>query len=175
MDFFGQQERARTKTTALVLYFVLAVALMVAAVYAASLLILHFTQVVSEAGAPVPVTSSLLSWRSIALWDPQLFGWVVVGTLGVVLAGAAYKLLRLSRGGSEVAEELGGRLLAAEPTDADERRLRSAIGSRKVGDVERLIGRDRFLYEVRRRGFRAIENAGQFVIFCNRQPVHVLD
>ncbi|MEF3046198.1 N-(5'-phosphoribosyl)anthranilate isomerase [Pseudotabrizicola sp. L79] len=46
---------------------------------------------------------------------------------------------------------------------------------RKVGDVERLIGRDRFLYEVRRRGFRAIENAGQFVIFCNRQPVHVLD
>lgn len=49
------------------------------------------------------------------------------------------------------------------------------IVRRKVADVERLIGRERFLYEVRRRGFRAIENAGQFVIFCNRQPVRVLE
>lgn len=49
------------------------------------------------------------------------------------------------------------------------------IVRRKVADVERLIGRERFLYEVRRRGFRAIENAGQFVIFCNRQAVRVLE
>ena len=123
MDFFGQQARARTKTTALVLYFVLAIGFIVAAVYAASLLILHFTEVPADAGAPV----ALASWRSIAPWDPQLFGWVVVGTLAVVLAGAAYKFLRLARGGSEVAEELGGRLLAAEPTDADERRLRNVV------------------------------------------------
>ena len=46
---------------------------------------------------------------------------------------------------------------------------------RKVRDVERLIGRERFLYEVRRRGFRAVENAGQFIIFCNREPVYILD
>lgn len=123
MDFFGQQARARTKTTALVLYFVLAVIVIVAAVYAASLLILHFTQLPVDAGAP----AALASWRSIAPWDPQLFGGVVVGTLGVVLAGAAYKFLRLARGGSEVAEELGGRLLAADPTNADERRLRNVV------------------------------------------------
>jgi hypothetical protein len=46
---------------------------------------------------------------------------------------------------------------------------------RKVSDVERLIGRERFLYEVRRRGFRAVENAGQFIVFCNREPVYVLN
>jgi hypothetical protein len=46
---------------------------------------------------------------------------------------------------------------------------------RKVSDVERLVGRDRFLHEVRRRGFRAVENAGQFIVFCNREPVHILD
>ena len=46
---------------------------------------------------------------------------------------------------------------------------------RKVSDVERLIGRERFLHEVRRRGFRAVENAGQFIVFCNREPVHVLN
>jgi len=45
---------------------------------------------------------------------------------------------------------------------------------RKVADVERLIGRDRFLHEVHRRGFRVVENAGQFVIFCNRDPVYLL-
>lgn len=45
---------------------------------------------------------------------------------------------------------------------------------RKVVDVERLVGRKRFLYEVQRRGFHAVENAGQFIIFCNQDPVHVL-
>ncbi len=48
------------------------------------------------------------------------------------------------------------------------------IVRRQVRDVERLIGRDRFLHEIRRRGFRAVENAGHFVIFCNTEPVHVL-
>lgn len=49
------------------------------------------------------------------------------------------------------------------------------IVRRKVADVERLIGRQRFLHEVHRRGFRVVENAGQFVIFCNRQPVRLLE
>ncbi|WP_435259647.1 N-(5'-phosphoribosyl)anthranilate isomerase [Thioclava sp. FR2] len=39
---------------------------------------------------------------------------------------------------------------------------------RKSADVDRLIGRDRFFYEVRRRGFRVVENSGQFIVFCNR-------
>lgn len=46
---------------------------------------------------------------------------------------------------------------------------------RKVSDVERLIGRERFLHEVRRRGFRVVENAGQFIVFCNREPVYLLN
>lgn len=46
---------------------------------------------------------------------------------------------------------------------------------RKVNDVERLVGRERFLHEVRRWGFRVVENAGQFIVFCNREPVYVLN
>ena len=46
---------------------------------------------------------------------------------------------------------------------------------RKVSDVERLIGRERFLFEVRRRGYRVVENAGQFIVFCNTEPVYVLN
>lgn len=49
------------------------------------------------------------------------------------------------------------------------------IVRRQVRDVERLVGRERFLREVRRRGYRAVENAGQFVVFCNRDPVRLLD
>jgi hypothetical protein len=45
---------------------------------------------------------------------------------------------------------------------------------RKVADVERLIGRKRFLYEVNRRGFHDVENAGQFIVFCNQDPVNLL-
>ncbi len=48
------------------------------------------------------------------------------------------------------------------------------IVRRQVRDVERLIGRERFLREIRRRGFRVIENAGHFVIICNNEPVRVL-
>ncbi|WP_225029583.1 N-(5'-phosphoribosyl)anthranilate isomerase [Xinfangfangia pollutisoli] len=42
---------------------------------------------------------------------------------------------------------------------------------RKIRDVERFVGREVFLDEMRRRGFPVIENAGQFVIFCNREPI----
>jgi len=28
--------------------------------------------------------------------------------------------------------------------------------------------------ELHRRGFRAVENAGQMVIFCNREPVRIV-
>lgn len=45
---------------------------------------------------------------------------------------------------------------------------------RSVRDVERIVGRGAFEQEVRRRGYHAVENAGQFVIFCNRGPVRVV-
>ena len=42
---------------------------------------------------------------------------------------------------------------------------------RKLRDIERYVGRDDFLKELNRRGFTAVENAGQLVIFCNREPL----
>ena len=49
-----------------------------------------------------------------------------------------------------------------------------AVIRRKSRDIDRLIGRDVFLREVRRRGYHAVENAGQIVIFCNAEPVRPL-
>jgi hypothetical protein len=46
---------------------------------------------------------------------------------------------------------------------------------RQVRDVERILGRGAFEAYLKRRGFRAVENAGQYVIFCNRDPLRVID
>ena len=49
-----------------------------------------------------------------------------------------------------------------------------AVIRRQVRDVERYVGRHAFMAEMRRRGFPVVENAGQFVIFCNREPLRRL-
>jgi len=45
---------------------------------------------------------------------------------------------------------------------------------RKLSDIDRYYGREAFVAELRRRGFRAVENSGQLVIFCNRAPVRIV-
>ena len=42
---------------------------------------------------------------------------------------------------------------------------------RQVRDIDRFYGRGAFLAEMQRRGYPVIENAGQFVIFCNQEPI----
>lgn len=49
-----------------------------------------------------------------------------------------------------------------------------AVIRRKARDIETYCGWDLFLEELRRRGFRAVENAGQIIIFCNQAPVRPL-
>ena len=49
-----------------------------------------------------------------------------------------------------------------------------AVIRRKARDIDRFAGMDLFLQEVDRRGYQAVENAGQIVIFCNRDPVRRL-
>lgn len=45
---------------------------------------------------------------------------------------------------------------------------------RKTRDMERMVGRAMFEQEIRRRGFTAVENAGQVIVFCNAQPVRLM-
>jgi hypothetical protein len=46
-----------------------------------------------------------------------------------------------------------------------------AVIRRKVRDIDRYVGRAKFEDELKRRGFQAFENAGQWVIFCNKEPI----
>lgn len=53
--------------------------------------------------------------------------------------------------------------------------LSGGVVRRKVRDVERIVGRDTFRAELRKRGYRAIENGAHFVILCNRLPMRVFE
>lgn len=118
MDFFEHQDKARKNTKVLVVYFVIAVACIIASVYIASLLIFYGASAKQQPGVPPP---------ELVLWDPKLFLYVVLGTLGVVIIGSLYKTAALAKGGSAVAEALGGRLVNPNTTHPDERKLRNLI------------------------------------------------
>jgi Zn-dependent protease with chaperone function len=114
VDFFTHQDRARRNTRRLVVLFVLAVAAIVAAVYLAVVVFLMTT----EAGRFVVENG---------IGAPEVLFPVVAGTLFVIAAGSGYKTLQLSAGGPVVGRLLGGRPLAPNTTDADERRVLNVV------------------------------------------------
>ncbi|HUF40607.1 MAG TPA: M48 family metallopeptidase [Verrucomicrobiae bacterium] len=119
MDFFEHQDKARKNTKLLVFYFALAVVCIIASVYLAALLIFHATSPQQQQpGALAP---------ALVLWNPQLFLYAVLGTLGVVVIGSLYKTAALAKGGSAVAEMLGGRLISPSTTHPEERKLQNVI------------------------------------------------
>ncbi len=50
-----------------------------------------------------------------------------------------------------------------------------AVIRRKTRDIERYVGRTGFEAELKRRGYHAVENAGQMVIFCNQEAVLLIN
>src|SRR5258708_5609761 len=114
MDFFEQQEKARRKTKRLVIYFVLAVVLMVAAIYLVMALI--FLRKKMDPSLPLG-----------GLWHAELFLGTLTGTLCIIAFGTLYKVAQLRQGGGAVAQMLGGRPMALAPDDLDEKKLRHVI------------------------------------------------
>ncbi|MBN1257858.1 MAG: M48 family metalloprotease [Planctomycetes bacterium] len=118
MDFFEHQDRARKNTKLLIFYFVIAVGCIITSVYFAVLLIFH--------GAMLK-TQGVEQARALVLWDPQIFMFSAVATLAVVCFGSLYKIFSLSGNGGSVAKSLGGRVVAANTRDPDERRLLNVV------------------------------------------------
>lgn len=46
---------------------------------------------------------------------------------------------------------------------------------RSARDVARIVGCARFENEIRRRGYRAVRNGATYVVFCNREPLVLID
>lgn len=51
---------------------------------------------------------------------------------------------------------------------------RGAVVRRSVRWVAREIGIERFVAEVRGRGYHMVETGGQFIVICNRDPLRVI-
>jgi len=119
MDFFARQDKARKKTKWLVIYFVLAVAAMIVAVYIAAILI--FSGIQSHHhyyNEQQP---------QFNLWNMQLFLGVALGTIAVILIGSSYKTMALASGGSAVSEMMGARPVNPNATNPDERKLLNVV------------------------------------------------
>ncbi|MGX9430476.1 MULTISPECIES: M48 family metallopeptidase [Bradyrhizobium] len=109
-NFFQQQDSARRQTFRLVVYFVLAILILIALVYGLLLAL-------SMSGAPEPV-----SW-----WQPDLLLLAAPG-VGLVVGGAsAFKVAQLASGGQAVALMLGGEEVPGTTTDLREKRLLNVV------------------------------------------------
>lgn len=107
MDFFEAQDRARGRSRTLVVLFLLAVALIIAGVYA----VVH-----------------LLVWPGPgAPFEPRLLGIVAAAVAIIVGGGTGWRVLGLRQGGSHVAELLGGRRVEPGTRNPDERRLLNVV------------------------------------------------
>src|SRR5205823_2467477 len=131
VDFFDRQDKARRNTTLLVFYFVLAVlSLLLAVNVVVSLLFIGFTNYGLVIRNLNPVSSA--NELSLPWSHGELLFLVTIGTLSVILIGSVFKTLQLARGGSAVAELLGGRLIDSNTTDADERKLLNVVDEMSI-------------------------------------------
>jgi len=126
MDFFEAQERARKRTSRLVVLFVFAVIGTVVAGYTSAMLL------VSQQGSNRHSrrnsyyndidSSAVQSW-----WNPQIFLCVAGGTTAVVGLASLFKWGQMRRGGSAIAEMVGGRAVDLKTTNLRERKLLNVV------------------------------------------------
>jgi Zn-dependent protease with chaperone function len=109
-SFFQQQDSARRKTFQLVVYFVLAILILITLVYGLLLWL-------STDSAHEPV-----SW-----WKPELLLLAALGVCLVVGGASAFKVAQLASGGQAVALMLGGKEVPGTTTDARRKRLLNIV------------------------------------------------
>ena len=119
MNFFEHQDEARTKSGRLIALFVAAVLALSLAVYLVFVLLEPF--------ATIQAQSVGGKARAFDFWQPDMLAGCVIGTAGIVLFGMFLKVKSLGRGGSAVAESLGGTRINPSTSDPHERRLLNVV------------------------------------------------
>jgi Zn-dependent protease with chaperone function len=114
MDFFSEQDAAHRRTWLLVTYFVLAMIVMIAALYIVAVAI-------------TPVAAGAEPGAEIQWFRPDILLITALVVGGIVGLGSAYKIMELRGGGETVAGMLGGRRLNPNATDLAERRLLNVV------------------------------------------------
>jgi Zn-dependent protease with chaperone function len=122
MNFFAHQDSARRRTILLVVLLFAALAVVVFAVYALTIVGLKFhgaynlRYTVESRPAPLP------------FWNPRIFSIVLLGVSALVLGGSVWKYRQLSAGGGwTVAQMVGADSLCPDTQDADEKRFLNVV------------------------------------------------
>ena len=114
MNFFTQQHKARQRTSLLVLYFILAIVLIVVAVNVAAYVIFY-------------LSSTDTSFSAEPWFEQPYWIWISVATILVIMFGTVRDLVRLGGGGTAVAEMVGARRISSATSDPDEKRLINVV------------------------------------------------
>ena len=117
MNFFQNQHKARHKTWVLVVYFLLAVVLIMLAVNLAIFAVFYLTS-----SKHPGQTYGLADWFS----TPYAV-WVSLGTFAVIAIGSMNTFAKLRGGGRAVAELVGARKIDHNTSDIQERRLINVV------------------------------------------------
>ncbi|REL33718.1 hypothetical protein DYD21_09935 [Rhodohalobacter sp. SW132] len=107
MDFFDAQDRARRMTWKLIGLYTAAVILIIVSIYFVTLIVFGYS------GAP----------GDSRLWQPGLFLTVSIVVSILIMSGTFFRISQLRKGGSAVAEMLGGRKVEPSTRDPKERQL----------------------------------------------------
>ena len=114
-DFFERQDKAHSKTTLLVVYFILAVLGTIAALYA--VIVPTWSFVLTRSKEEV-----VIDW-----WNPYFLLWIGLGTIAVVGIFSLSKIQSLRSGGGVVASSLGGRKIEPFNDSAAYQRLLNVV------------------------------------------------
>lgn len=115
MDFFEAQDRAKRNTGKLVVLYLLAVSGILFSVYLVAM-VLFYSQVSDFEGS---ITE--------ALWNPTVLAVISTIVFTVIAIGTLFRIAQLRKGGSAVAEMLGGRKLEPSSTDPNENQLMNIV------------------------------------------------
>jgi Zn-dependent protease with chaperone function len=115
MDFFDHQDRARRNTFLLIVYFVIAVVMVIAAVYLTMLCI------------AVALTRNSEHPIYFNGWHPVLLSTVILVVTCMIAIGSLYKIWTLGGHGENVALALGGEKIPPNTRNLDERILLNVV------------------------------------------------
>jgi len=118
VNFFERQEEAKGRTTLLVILFVIAVTVVVAATTYAVRTSATMALAYRKNRPWVPITPDL---------ERRITYAAAGATLALILGGTIVRLVQLGSGGASVARMLGGRRVSTDTRDPDERKLLNVV------------------------------------------------
>jgi len=126
MNFFRHQEKAKFRTTILIVMLIIAVCFLVALASLAVAAFIYFFADNSNLLSNHAFNNGMRLDFSELIYSPRSF-WVAVLVILAVFLGSLYKWIQMKQGGKVVAESLGGRLVSPDTENLEERKVLNIV------------------------------------------------